>query len=108
MEFTFLTAPIKQVCERRASAIAELGDEAALDLERKLADIDACDNALEFRALCDSIVELSGHRWAIQLVGGRYVEIVVGHARSRLTETGATDWGRVTRLRIEAFGESDD
>jgi hypothetical protein len=38
-----------------------LGEAVALDLERRLADIDACDNALEFQALCaDDLVELSG------------------------------------------------
>lgn len=109
MEFAFLTARIKEVCERRASAVAELGEEAALDLERRLADIDACDDALEFRALFgDDLVELSGHRWVLHFAGGRCMELVAGHAKPRLTETGATDWGKVTRLRIEAIGGSDD
>lgn len=109
LEFTFQTARIKEICERRTFAIAELGSEAALDLERRLADIDACDNALEFRALCDDdLVELPGHRWTLHLAGKCRVELVVGHVKSRITETGATDWGKVTRLRIEAIGGSND
>ena len=76
MEFTFLTVRIKEICERRASAVAEFGEEAALDLERRLADIDACDNALEFRALCDvGLVELSEHRWALRLAGRCRMEL---------------------------------
>ena len=109
MEFTFLTARMKEICERRASAVAQLGEAAALDLERRLADIDACENALEFQALCaDDLVELSGHRWVLHLTEGCRVELVAGHAKSRLTETGATDWRKVTRLRIEAIGESNE
>ena len=109
MEFTFLTVRIREICERRASAVAQLGEGAALDLERRLADIDACDNALEFQALCaDDLEELSGHRWALHLADRCRMELVAGHAKSRLTETGATDWGKVTRLRIEAIGGTDD
>jgi hypothetical protein len=109
LEFTFLTARIKEICERRASALAEFGEATALDLERRLADIDACDNALEFRSLCDDeLVELSGHRWALLLVGGCRMELVAGHVKSRLTGAGATDWGNVTRLRIEAIRGDDD
>lgn len=109
MEFAFLTDPIREICQRRALAIEELGEEAALDLERKLADIDACGDALEFRALChDDLEELSEHRWLLRLSGGWHVEMVAGHAKPRRTETGATDWGKVTRLRIEALGRSDD
>lgn len=109
MEFTFLTARIREICERREFAVVALGDGAALDLERRLADIDACDDALEFRALCgDDLVELSGHRWALHLTGCCRMELVAGHAKSRLTETGAADWGKVTRLRIETIGGSND
>ena len=109
LEFAFLTARIKVICERRAYAVATLGEEAALDLERRLADIDACDDALEFRALCgDDLAELSGHRWALHLASGCRMELVAGHARPRLTETGATDWGKVRRLRIEAIGGDGD
>jgi hypothetical protein len=59
--------------------------------------------------LCgDDLVELSGHRWALQLMGGWRLELVSGHAKPRLTATGATDWGKVTRMRIEAIGGSND
>ena len=109
MEFTFLTSRIKDICERRAYAVVELGEQAALDLERKLADIDACEDALEFRRLChDDLVEMSEHRWRLRLAGGCCMELVSGHVKPRRIETGATDWGKVARLRIEAVGGSDD
>ena len=109
LEFTFLTARIREICERRAAAVAQLGEAAALDLERTLADIDACDDALEFQVLCgDDVVELSGHRWALHFASKYRMELVAGHIKARLTETGATDWGKVTRLRIEVIGGSND
>jgi hypothetical protein len=109
LEFSFLTARIKEICERRASAVAELGEAAAADLERRLADIDACDNAQEFRVLCDDdLVELSGHRLNLHLVGGCHMELVAGHVKSLLTGTGDTNWDKVTRLRIEAIGGKSD
>ena len=89
--------------------MTELGEEAALDLERRLADIDACEDAMEFRALCqDDLVETSEHRWCLHLAGGCQVEIVAGHAKPLRTETGGTDWGKVKRLRIESIGGNDD
>lgn len=109
VDFTFSTARIQEICERRTAAVAELGEAVALDLERRLADIDACENALDFRDLCASdLVELTVHRWILHLRGGYLMELVAGHARPRLTGAGATDWGKVTRLRVEVIGEGND
>ena len=91
MEFTFATNRIKEICE-----------EAALDLERMLADLEACDDAREFFALCGSDLEgVTADRWLLRLSGGCRIEVVAGHVKPRLTETGEMDWGRVRRLRIE-------
>lgn len=93
----------------RVSAVAALGEGAAFDLERVLADIDACDNALEFRVLYDNdLVELSEHRWAVRFGGECRMELVSGHKRPQLTGTGATNWCKVVRLRIEKVGGSND
>jgi len=109
LEFAFSHDHIRQICQRRAAAVAELGEEIALNLERVLADIDACGDAVEFGALCqDDLVELSEHRWRLRLGGGWCVEFVSGHAKPRRSETGRTDWSKVTRLRIEALGRIDD
>lgn len=109
MEFAFLDERIKELCERRSRAVAELGEEAARELERRLADIEACDNAAEFAALSgDELVTVSGHRRALHLACGISMAFVSGHTKPRLTETGATDWRKVMRLRIEAIGGGTD
>jgi hypothetical protein len=109
LEFNYLNAQIQKICEKRQTAVAELGEAAALDLERTLADIDACDHALDFRALyVDIVEELSPHRWAVRLAGGCNLELASAHVGPRLTKTGVTDWGKVTRLRIEAVGGRND
>jgi len=108
VDFSFATATIKDICERRECAVRVLGEAAAIELERRLADIEACDNALEFGALCgEELQRVSGHRWSLHLADGIRLEVVAGHVKPRLTETGATDWGKVTRLRIESVGGSD-
>lgn len=109
LDFAYQTARIKDICERRARAVAELGEPAALELERRLADIDACDNAADFAALCGSeLLVLSGHRWALPLAEGVRMELVAGHVKARLAATDATDWGKVTKFRIDEIGGTDD
>lgn len=104
MEFSYETARIKELCEKRVPAVEEFGEEAALDLERRLADLEACDNAVEFLVLCEGdLVQLAGHRWRLQLRGGASIEFISGHLKQLLTETGETDWSKVTRLRIKAI-----
>lgn len=109
MDFAFLTTRIREICERHARAVAEIGEQAAVELQRRLADIDACNDAAEFEALCGADLQaISGHSRALPLTDGVRLVFVSGHAKPRLTKTGATDWGKVTRIRIEAIGETDE
>ena len=110
MEFTFKTAHIKKMCEHREYAVEKLGLEAALDLARKLADMDACDNAREVQELhaSDLIEATSEHRWELQLAGGGHMELTDGHVTPRRTQAGAPDWDMVKRLRIEMIGGRND
>lgn len=109
LDFAYLSARIRGICERRACAVAEVGEPAALELERRLADIDACDTAADFAALCaEELLVLSGHRWALRLTENVQMELVAGHVKVPRTRTGATDWSRVTKFRIEAIGGTCD
>jgi hypothetical protein len=109
LEFAFLKACIREICERRARAVAALGEAAAFELERRLAEMEACENAAEFAELCgDELVVVSGVRWSLGLAEGIGMELIAGHVNPPLTETGVTDWSKVTRLRIEAIGGTHD
>jgi hypothetical protein len=109
LDFAYLTARIKEICERRECAVAELGKPAARELERRLADIDACDTAVDFAALYEEdLLALSGHRWALCLTEDVGMQLVAAHVKVPLTKTGATDWSKVTKFRIEAIGGTND
>ena len=109
MDFAYLTDRIRDICEQRARAVAEVGELAALELERRLADMDACDTAAEFAALCEGeLLELSPHQWALRLAENVQMALTAGHVRVPRTRTGTTDWSKVTRFRIEMIGGTDD
>ena len=109
VDFAYSTARIKNICERRVCAVAELGEPATLELGRRLADIDACDTAADFVALYGGeLLSLSGHRWALCLVEDIKMQLVAAHVKVPLTKTGATDWTKVTKFRIETIGGKND
>ena len=104
-----MTARIRDICERRACAVTELGESAALELERRLADIDACDTAFDFEALCEGeLSAVSAHRWALRLTEDVRMQLIAAHVKVPLTKAGATDWSKVTKFRIEAIGGTND
>lgn len=109
LDFAFLTVQIREICEKRARAVAAIGEQAALELERRLADIEACSDVAELEALCgDDLQVVASHRRALHLADGIRMMFTSGHTKPRLTRTGATDWGKVTRLRIDAIGKADE
>jgi hypothetical protein len=105
LDFNYSDDATRDLCEKRAIAVTMVGEQAALELERRLADIDACDTASDFAALCgNELVQTTDHRWTLTLVGGLPVLLMCGHAKPRITSTGATDWSKVTKFRIDARG----
>jgi hypothetical protein len=51
---------------------------------------------------------LTGHRWALRLTEDVQMQLVAAHVRVPLTKSGATDWCKVTKFRIEAIGVTND
>lgn len=103
LELSFATSRIRDLCERREEAVSAMGLDAALELEQRLADIEAVDNAADLIALLSNeMAERSSYIWSLRLSSGHTLVLVSGHAKRRhVTSGGATDWGRVTRMRIE-------
>jgi hypothetical protein len=108
LELSFATLTIRDLCEHREDAVATLGLDAALELEQRLADIDAIDNAAELIALFGEVVTaLSSNTLSLHLSTGHKVVLASGHPTPRVTEKGATDWGKVTRMRVDQIGGQD-
>lgn len=103
MDFSFATEVLREVCEVREAAVAALGDGDALDLARRLADVDATSNAAEFVEISGDLVAVPDGKLTFPLQSGRLVTLAPGNARPRLTQTGAPDWSKVTRFRVESI-----
>lgn len=108
MELSFSTTELREICEKRGAAIAALGTAVALELDQRLADIEASDTVADLEALFPAEVrERSPSERVLRLRTGYRVVFRSGHVKTPLTSTGATDWERVTRMRILAI-EADD
>jgi hypothetical protein len=105
MELSFATEELRGICESRRRATNKLGADTAKSLEMVLADIDACQNVLEFTALYgDHAAPTTNDWWQITLEGGGKMTFVSGHVSTPRKKEGRTDWQKVTRVKIEAIG----
>ena len=103
LEFSFASETLREVCEVREAAVAALGQEDAIELARRLADLDASSNAAEYAEISGDVTAAADGKLTFVLRSGRLATLAPGNARQRLTETGAPDWSRVTRLRVESI-----
>ena len=104
VEFSFSTTLLREICEKRRAAVDALGTSAALELEQRLADIEAVDTVADLSALFpDDVVALSPVERALRLNAGYKLVFRSGHVKTPTTSTGVTDWEKVTRIRIVAL-----
>jgi len=109
LELSFGTTQLRDVCERRGVAAAALGMSAALELEQRLADIDALQTVTELASLFpDKITDRSEHEQSLRLQSGHELVFHSGHRKTPFTTDGATDWAKVTRVRIVAIEEAHE
>lgn len=108
MELSFATTELREICEKRDAAVAALGTAAALELEQRLADIEALETAADLGALFPAdVLERSQTERALRLRAGYKIAFRSGHVHTPFTPMGDTDWRKVTRMRILAI-EADD
>jgi hypothetical protein len=109
LELSFSTPELRAICEKRETAIAAFGAAAALELEQRLADIDAADTVADLATLFpDNVLEVSPSEQALRLKTGYRLRFCSGHVRTPLTSSGATDWENVARMRILAIERDDE
>lgn len=101
MELSFSTAEVREICEKRQAAIDAIGAATAAELAERLADIEAVGTAAELAGLfSDTIEQRSPTEFALLLNSGRRLVMRSGHAKTPMTDSGATDWEKVTRVKI--------
>ena len=108
MELSFSTPEIREICERRSEATAKLGYDAAIELARVLADVEACGNFAEFQAMFGrQISDLGTSEKCLRMKAGNSVRFQSGHPRNLGAASVATDWPTTTRLKIVAIEAAD-
>jgi hypothetical protein len=109
LELTSFTAEIREICEKRSEAKAELGEEAALELARVLADIEAFDNFADFAAtFANQIVDRGEFEKCFQMQNDYSLIFRAGHPRNLGARAAPPDWGTTTRIMITAIEKADD
>jgi hypothetical protein len=108
LEITFLTAELREICEKRDEAAASMGYDAARELADRLADIDAVDTVEELSQLLGPMIgQSSATEKFVLLQTGFRVCLGSGHPR----DAGAQqpiDWSKTSRLKILGIEKIDE
>jgi hypothetical protein len=95
---------MRSICENRRTAKTALGEEAARELATRLADFSALPTAADLSDLFgDDIVERPPSERSLRLHTGYNLVFRPGHVDIPHDAVGATDWTKVTRIRVVAL-----
>jgi hypothetical protein len=101
LELSSSTAEIREICERRDEARAQLGDDAALELSQILADMEAFDTFADFGATFgNQITDREGSEKCFHVTTGMVIVFRAGHPRNLGASAAAPNWANTTRLMI--------
>ena len=109
LELTFQTAELRDICEKRAVATAELGYAAARELAERLADIGAVDTVAELSELLGAAInERSAHeKCRLHLKSGFDVILELAHPSPSGSKPRSTAWDKTTRMKVTAIEPID-
>jgi hypothetical protein len=101
LEFNYVTLELREICENRRKAVAALGAPAAHVLKQCLADLAALPTAADLAILFEGQMTVrSSSERLINLGSGRHLVFCAGNLKDPRTESGETDWSKVSRIRI--------
>ena len=101
LELSSSTAEIREICERRDDARAQLGDDAALELSQILADIEAFDTFADFDATFgNQITDRGNSEKCFHMRTGGVIVFRAGHPRNLGAGAAPPNWANTTRLMI--------
>jgi hypothetical protein len=104
LELSSSTPEIREICEKRGVARAELGDDAATELAQVLADIEASENYAEFAAMFKSqITDQRETEKCFLMRASCRIVFRSGHPHNLGAGAAPTDWSNTTRIQITAF-----
>lgn len=101
IQLAFQTVQLRQICESPLSAKRSLGEEAALSLRTRLADVRASTSPVDVMALGFATFDSASDVQIFIYIEGSYtVTATVNHREVPRLEDGQVDWKQITRLKI--------
>lgn len=109
MEISFAKKSLRSTCESKAKAEATFGIEAAVMLQRRLADLIAATSVKDLIAGNPSGANKKNDTEIAIDLGGRFsIVLTPNHMVMPLLKSGATDWKKVHRIKILKIEEFHD
>jgi hypothetical protein len=94
------------MCERGAIAESTLGPEVARVLRSRLADLLAAGNVMELPVAQPRYIGRDHRKLTLPLCDGWSLLVAPNHNRVPVFPGGRVNWGKVSRIRIDAIKES--
>ena len=110
MEIRFKDKKVQELCQKKAVAIKKLGDPCARKLRARLQDLESARTVRELPPVGNPH-HLKGDRsgeFAIRLAGGWRLVFIAANDHRPALPGGATDWTKVTIIRIEEVVDYHD
>jgi hypothetical protein len=109
VELSFQTLELREICEKRETAVASLGSRLAQELERCLADLEAVGTVAEFAQLYPDLLSERSTTARLVRIGKEAVLVFrSGHITMPTNSEGHADWARVRRIKIIALETEHD
>lgn len=106
LEISFAEKSIRSLCESNAKAEAALGIEAAVRLQRRLADLRAAASVKDLvKGTYTEQIEGIGNELTFDLGGGFIMVIAPNHMVRPALRSGKTDWKKVRRIKVLKIAE---
>jgi hypothetical protein len=106
LEIAFASQALRRICEDDRAASRVLGEECAMQLRHRLADLRAADSCKALIVGSPEPILVEGvAAMAIALVGGSFLTVVPNHENPPVDKAGNVDWGRVGRAKVISVGD---
>jgi hypothetical protein len=103
LELAFATKALRSICEQEEDAIRAFGDQVAVDLRARIADLRAADSVADMVAGHPRLINDHDPRMIIAIMDVAEMVIRPNHPQLGRDTGGAFDWQRVHRVRIDAL-----
>ena len=109
LEISFAEKHLRSLCENSAKAEAAFGIEAAVRLQRRLADLRAASSVKDlFSVSFGRVNQKLSNELKFKLGGGVSMVIASNHIMPPLLRSGKIDWKKVQRVKILRIEKEED